>query len=154
NVSAVSSRTFNASSTGTGTLGQFIPAVPFTKFIGKSGSALASALSLQQIAQTSSYRTNLGIVEAAGKSASVLVTAFDGAGTKLFDLPVSLLAGEQKQLNGFLPANGVSSLSNGRIEVKVTGGDGKVTAYASVVDNQSSDPILIAGQAIDNIGAN
>ena len=146
--SAVSSRTFNAS--GDGTVGQFIPAVPFAKFIGRGGT---SALSIQQLAQSSAYRTNLGIVEAAGKQASVLVSAFNGTGTKLFDLPLTLQAGEQKQLNSFLAANGVTSLSNGRVEVRVTGGDGKVTAYASVVDNTSNDPLLINGTSIDGIGA-
>jgi uncharacterized repeat protein (TIGR01451 family) len=153
NVSAVSSRTFNANSTGT--FGQFIPAVPFSKFIGRSGGGAASSmLSLQQLAQNASYRTNLGIVEASGRAANVLVSAFDENGGKLFDLPVTLQAGEQKLLNGVLSANGISSLENGRIEVRVTGGDGKVTAYASVVDNVSSDPILISGTAVDAIGAN
>jgi hypothetical protein len=35
------------------------------------------------------------------------------------------------------------------VEVKVTGGDGKVSAYASVVDNTTNDPLLVSGVAIN-----
>jgi uncharacterized repeat protein (TIGR01451 family) len=143
-VTVASSRTFNQSAGGT--LGQYIPAIPFANFIGKfiSGDARAGILSMQQIAQSNAYRTNLGIVEAAGKPASVLVSVFDAAGKNLLDLPIDLKAGEQQQLNSFLGAKGIT-LTDGRIEVKVTGGDGKVIAYASVVDNKTTDPLLVTG---------
>jgi len=143
-VTVASSRTFNQSAGGT--LGQYIPAIPFANFIGKvaSGDARAGILSLQQIAQSPSYRTNLGIVEAAGKPTSVLVSVFDAAGKNLLDIPIDLKAGEQQQLNSFLAAKNIT-LSDGRVEVKVTGGDGKVTAYASVVDNKTTDPLLVNG---------
>ncbi len=138
-----SSRTFNQSAGGT--LGQYIPAIPFASFIGKTtGDARAGILSMQQIAQSPAYRTNLGIVEAAGKSASVLVSVFDAAGKNLLDIPLDLKAGEQQQLNSFLAAKNIT-LTDGRVEVKVTGGDGKVTAYASVVDNKTTDPLLVSG---------
>jgi len=142
-VTVASSRTFNQSAGGT--LGQYIPAIPFANFIGKVGSdARAGILSLQQIAQSPSYRTNLGIVEAAGKAVSVLVSVFDASGKNLLDLPLDLKAGEQQQLNSFLAAKNIT-LTDGRVEVKVTGGDGKVTAYASVVDNKTTDPLLVSG---------
>jgi uncharacterized repeat protein (TIGR01451 family) len=147
----VSSRTFNA--IGTSTLGQFIPATPFTNFIGKAASGPASILTLQQIAQSSLYRTNLGLVEGANKSANVIVSVFNGAGSKLLDIPTSLKAGEQKQLNSFLLANGIT-LDNGHVEVQVTGGDGRVTAYASVIDNQSQDPFFMAGVPLGTTTAN
>jgi uncharacterized repeat protein (TIGR01451 family) len=138
-----SSRTFNQSAGGT--LGQYIPAIPFANFVGKiSSDARAGILSLQQIAQSPAYRTNLGIVEAAGKSASVLVSVFNAAGKNLLDIPIDLKAGEQQQLNSFLAAKNIT-LTDGRVEVKVTGGDGKVTAYASVVDNKTTDPLLVSG---------
>jgi uncharacterized repeat protein (TIGR01451 family) len=138
-----SSRTFNQSAGGT--LGQYIPAIPFASFVGKvSGDPRNGILSLQQIAQSPAYRTNLGIVEAAGKPASVLVSVFDAAGKNLLNLPIDLKAGEQQQLNSFLAAKNIT-LADGRVEVKVTGGDGKVTAYASVVDNKTTDPLLVSG---------
>ncbi len=146
---AVSSRTFNTSATGT--LGQFIPAVPLANFISKAPGA-ASILALQQIAQNATFRTNLGLVEATGKPASVLVSVFNGAGSKLLDLPFSLAGGEQRQLSSFLATNGIT-LTNGHIEVQATGGDGKVTAYASVVDDGTSDPLLVSGVPLGGTGA-
>lgn len=143
----VSSRTYDV--TGHGTFGQFIPAVPLSKFVGKG----PSVLGLQQIAQSESFRTNLGLVEGSGQPASLLISAFDGSGKKVLDVPLDLRGGEQKQLNSFLGQYGVS-LPDGRIEVKVTSGLGKVTAYASVVDRQTGDPLLVAGQPIGIVSAN
>jgi uncharacterized repeat protein (TIGR01451 family) len=151
-VTVVSSRTYNASSAGT--LGQFIPATPFTSFIGKPlAGAQAQVLSLQQLTQSDVFRTNLGLVEAAGKSASLLLSVFDGSGAKITDIPLSLKAGEQKQLNSFLASNGIPTLSNGRVEVQVLTGDGRVTAYASVIDGRSADPFLISGQLLGGLGS-
>ncbi|HKR63539.1 MAG TPA: hypothetical protein VJZ00_07385 [Thermoanaerobaculia bacterium] len=138
-----SSRTYNV--TDNGTLGQFIPAVRFTNFIGAFQNAQpASILSLQQIAESASYRTNFGIAEGSGNPASVLFSIFNSAGTKLLTVPMSLAAGEQRQLNSFLAENKIS-LTDGRVEVQVAGGGGKVTAYASVIDNATRDPLLVNG---------
>jgi len=136
--SVVTSRTYNAAATGT--LGQFIPAVPFLNFLSSAGGSLI----VQQIAQSQAYHTNVGVVEASGKPASVVVSTFDASGNRLFDAPITLTGGEQRQMNSFLAQNGVT-FTNGHIEVKETGGDGKVTAYASVVDNVSNDPFLVSG---------
>jgi uncharacterized repeat protein (TIGR01451 family) len=142
-----SSRTYNVTSNGT--LGQYIPAIPFGSFVGKTG----SPLSLQQIAQNASYRTNLGVVEAAGATAKVGLTVFNAAGAKVYEQTLDLAANEQRQLNSFLQTNGIS-LDDGRVEVKVLSGDGKVTAYASVVDNATGDPLLVSGQQVGAVPAN
>src|SRR5205814_4453088 len=112
----VSSRTFNT--TPTGTFGQFIPAIPFSQFIGQG-----SRISLQQIAQSSAYRTNIGLVEAAGEPATVLLHVFNDAGTEVATIPQNLLPSEHIQLNGILPA-----MTDGRVEVEVTSPTGKVSA--------------------------
>jgi hypothetical protein len=144
-----SSRTFNASAVGT--LGQFIPAVPLASFISKAPGA-SSILALQQIAQSDTFRTNLGLVEVTGNPASLLVSVFNGGGSKILDLPILLGGGEQRQLNSFLANQGIT-LTNGHIEVQATGGTGKVTAYASVIDDKSTDPLLISGIPIGGTGA-
>ncbi len=144
-----SSRTFNTSALGT--LGQFIPAVSIANFISKLPGS-ATVLTLQQIAQTGSFHTNLGLVEATGKPATVLVSVFNGNGSKVLDLSVTLAAGEQRQLNSFLADSGIT-LTNGHIEVQATSGDGKVTAYASVIDNRTTDPLLVSGVPIGALGA-
>lgn len=139
-----SSRAYNVTSQGT--LGQFIPALPFSGFVGRAldSAHAATVLGLQQIAQNNDFRTNLGVVEASGQPVSVLVSAFDSNGSKLLDFPLDLKGGQQVQLNSFLAQNKIS-LADGRFEVKVTSGEGKVTAYASVVDNKSGDPLLVSG---------
>ncbi|HEY8183201.1 MAG TPA: hypothetical protein VII32_13255, partial [Thermoanaerobaculia bacterium] len=139
-----SSRAYNVTSQGT--LGQFIPALPFSGFVGRAldNAHAATVLGLQQIAQNNDFRTNLGVVEASGQPVSVLVSAFDSNGSKLLDFPLDLKGGQQVQLNSFLAQNKIS-LADGRFEVKVTNGEGKVTAYASVVDNKSGDPLLVSG---------
>lgn len=136
-----SSRTYD--STPTGTFGQFIPAIPFSSFIGQSSDPLnKTVLSLQQIAQSSAYRTNFGIVEGAGEPASVLVHVFNNAGTEVVaPIPISLMPGEHQQRN-LLADNGIT-LTDGRFEVEVVSPTGKVTAYASVVDNLTNDPLMV-----------
>jgi hypothetical protein len=132
-----SSRTYNQTSTGT--FGQFIPAIPYSQFLGKGG----GRISLQQVAQSAAYRTNFGVVEASGQPADVLVHVFDNTGAEVAaPIPVSLLPGEHKQINAFLAANNIA-LSDGRLEVEVTSATGKVTAYASTVDNITNDPLLV-----------
>jgi uncharacterized repeat protein (TIGR01451 family) len=148
----VASRTFSTSANGT--VGQYIPAIPFADFIGKAGSSgTPSILSLQQLTQNASFRTNVGVVEASGKPVSLVMSVFDASGAKLLDLPLSLNGGEQRQLNSVMATNGITSLSNGRVEVKVTGGDGKATAYASVLDNKTNDPLLVSGTPLGGLGA-
>jgi uncharacterized repeat protein (TIGR01451 family) len=153
--SIVSSRTYNiptsTSSSGAGTLGQFIPSIPIANFIG-AGGAVPSILTLQQIAQAEPYRTNLGVAEATGKAATAQLRVFDGGGLKLFEQTLSLRGGEQRQLNSFLSQTG-AALTNGRVEVQVTGGDGRVTAYASVIDGRTGDPLFVSGVPLGGSGA-
>ncbi|HEV7487884.1 MAG TPA: hypothetical protein VGQ65_19615 [Thermoanaerobaculia bacterium] len=136
-----SSRTYNT--TPTGTFGQYIPAIAFSQFIGQAPDGAAKAiLSLQQIAQSTAYRTNFGIVEGAGEPASVLVHIFNNAGVEVAPaIPISLMPGEHQQRN-LLAENGIT-LTDGRFEVEVVSATGKVTAYASVIDNLTNDPLMI-----------
>ncbi len=143
----VSSRTYNLTMTGS-TYGQFIPAIPFSQFIGKSTDASKpNVLSIQQIAQsrddTSGYRTNFAVVEAAGENADVLISVFSKDGSLLGTVPLSLAPGEHRQINRFLAVNNLYS-DEARIEVQVTSTTGKVTAYASVIDNRTNDPLLVS----------
>lgn len=135
-----SSRTYNVTSTGT--LGQYIPAVPFANFIGKTAGG-QSVLSLQQIAQSQAYRTNLGLVEGSGEPATVMIRVFDAANQLVAEIPESLRASEHKQLNSILSAQGIT-LDDGRFEVEVTSDTGRVSAYASRIDNVSNDPLLVS----------
>lgn len=140
---AASSRTYNF--TPNGTFGQFIPATRFSDFVGKAlQGAAPQILSLQQVAQSSAYRANFGFAEASGQPADVVVRVYDAAGQLLATIPVALQAGEHKQLNGMLANNGITNLADGRVEVEVTNGNGKITAYVSEVDNFTNDPLLVS----------
>lgn len=132
-----SSRTYNF--TANGTFGQFIPAIPFSQFIGNT----SGILSLQQIAQSAAYRTNFGLVEGAGEPADVVLTVRDNAGNILGTINQSLLPNEHLQLNSLLAANNIS-LTDGRVEVAVTSPTGKVSAYASTIDNLTNDPLMVS----------
>ncbi len=137
------SRTY--ATTAQGTFGQSIPAISLTQFIEKpSDTSVSGVLTLQHLSQSSAYRTNLGLLEGAGEPANVLVHVFNGAGTELTSVPLSLMPGEHKQLNYFLARYGVSA-DDARIEVEVTSSTGKVSAYASVVDNSTNDSLLVPG---------
>jgi fibronectin-binding autotransporter adhesin len=144
-ITFASSRTFSTTAAG-GTYGQYVPAVLYANFIAKG-----STLSLQHVAQSDQFRTNLGLVEGSGDKVSLEVRIFDAAGTKLAAFPVHLNGGERAQLNGVLSEHGIT-LDDGRIEVEVTSGDGKVTAYASVVDNATNDPQLVPPVNLDHAG--
>jgi len=145
-VTFASSRTFNNASNGT--YGQYIPAIPFANFIGKS----AGTITLQQIAQSAKYRTNLGIVEGSGQPVSLILSIFGSNGLKIKDVPLDLKGGQHTQLNSFLTTLGLS-LEDARVEVKVASGSGRVTAYASVLDNETSDPLLVTPTLLTNTGS-
>lgn len=134
---AASSRTYNF--TPNGTFGQFIPATPFSQFVGRD-----AILSLQQVAQSTAYRANFGFLEGSGKPVDLVVRVYDVANTLLATIPVSLGAMQHRQINGMLQNNGINDLADGRVEVEVVGGDGKVTAYVSEVDNATNDPLLVS----------
>jgi len=143
-VSFASSRTFNV--TPNGTFGQYIPAVAYANFAGKS-----TILSLQQIAQSPIYRTNLGLVEGSGSPADLLIRVFGGNGQQITSFTTHLNGGQHTQLNAFLFERGIT-LEDGRVEVSVTSSTGKVTAYASVLDNTTADAVLVTPVSLSEAG--
>lgn len=155
-LSFASSRTYALS--GTGTLGQFIPAVPLSQFLGMPESlpgspapAPVNRLSLQQVAQGTAYRTNFGLVEASGEAATGNVLIFNPAGTLLHTEPFSLQPFEQRQINQFLNGK-VPAIEDARLEV-VLDGPGRVSAFASVIDNRTNDPLLVSPAIPEQISA-
>jgi hypothetical protein len=141
--SAGSSRTYNF--TQTGTFGQFIPAIRFADFVGRAlEGETPKILSLQQVSQSAAYRANFGFAEAAGQPAELSVRVYNSVNALLATIPVSLRPREHTQINGMLAAHGINDLADGRVEVEVIGGGGKVTAYVSEVDNKTNDPLLVS----------
>jgi hypothetical protein len=131
------SRTYAVTSTGT--FGQFIPALPISNFLGKSST---SFISLQQIAQSTSFRTNFGFVEGSGQPADLELRLFDAAGRTLDTKTLSLKPFELAQLS-LQQVFPNATLQDGRMEARVVSDTGKVSAYASVLDNRTNDPLLV-----------
>ena len=78
---------------------------------------------------------------------------FGNAGEYLTEFPVNLRGGQHLQLNAFLREQGVDPITDGRVEVEVISEGGKVTAYASVLDNATSDPLLVTPVSVADSGA-
>jgi len=134
------SRTYSVASTGT--FGQYIPALPLVNFLSKASN---SKISLQQVSQSSAtggFRTNLGFIEGSGQSVDFVATLLDDAGHTIAERAYSLkpYESQQQRLDQFF---GVSSITDGRVEVRVTSDTGHVSAYASVLDNTTTDPLLV-----------
>ncbi|HEY2090376.1 MAG TPA: putative Ig domain-containing protein [Thermoanaerobaculia bacterium] len=121
----------------TSRVGQFIPSIGLDKFAG-----VGQTLSLQQVAQSTATRTNLGIIESTGNPVTLLATAFGANGAQLGQFPINVAASEHAQINSILAANGITA-PDARLQLSVTGGTGKISAYASVVDNGSTDASLV-----------
>jgi hypothetical protein len=144
-----SSRTF--ATTALGTYGQFVAAIPFAQFAGPATASLftqpstaPTVISLQQVAESAKFRTNLGLVEGSGTPASGRIRVIDDLGTVLKEIPYSLKPGEHQQLNQFIRnVAGIPSLDDGRIEITVDSPTGAISAYASVLDNITADPLAV-----------
>jgi hypothetical protein len=110
-----------------GTYGQSVPlAEPYT-----------GSREILHIENSQQFRTNLGIVTGDGP-AIVQLIVFDAAGRELArsEHPLASRSLEQFTLQ--------QSVTNGRVHVDVLSGSAYV--YASVVDNQSGDPIFVPAQ--------
>src|SRR5262249_14593845 len=106
-------------------------------------------LSLQHVAQSSAFHTNLGLIEGSGVAANGRVKIIDDTGTVLQTVPFSLQPGEHQQINNFIP----QTLADGRLEVIVDSATGAVTAYASVLDNLTQDPYAVAPVQVSTVSA-
>jgi hypothetical protein len=143
----VSSRTYAA--TATGTYGQFIPAVAVAKFLKAGG----GSLTLTQVAQSDSFRTNIGLVEGLGANANGRLRVFGSTGSSLGEFPFTLRPFEFMQLGSFLATKGITA-NDARIEVVVDSPTGGVTTYASVLDSKTNDPLAVSPIQTASLSAN
>ena len=143
----VSSRTYAA--TDLGTYGQFIPAVPIAKFLKAGG----GGLTLTPVSQSPAFRTNIGLVEGLGANAAGRLKVFNAMGQNLGEFPFSLRPFEFQQLNSFLGSKGIT-IDDARIEMVVDSPTGSVTTYASVLDQKTTDPLLVSPIQSATLSAN
>ncbi len=141
----VSSRVYSRAQTAPDrdSKGQFFAGIPASFAIGAG--AKTQIVGVRQTSNdrnVSDFRFNLGVVETTGNTCTLAARLLDETGAVVAGpITVSVGAREQKQDNIWnLFGTGVA---NGRVEVEVTGGSGKVIVFGSSVANGSDDPSTI-----------
>jgi hypothetical protein len=137
----VTSRAY--ATTTRGTFGESV--VPAAEFIdGTTPDAF-----LVGLRSNAAARTNVGFFAAADRSEpmTVTITVLDAnganAGSRIFVVPAGTMAAVQVSLKSIA----ASTLDTATARVSITGGRGIATAYASVVDNATSDSTFVAGSS-------
>jgi len=138
----VTSRTYNAAGAN-GTYGQFIPA-----FDGSAATVPGLPAVLTQLQQNDAFRTNIGLVNLTPYDVTVEIDLYRGSGNLLGPVSVDLAPYEMRQVDRVFNAIGAGTVDNGFAVVKTESDGAKVLTYASVVDNQSGDPIYVPSQLL------
>ncbi len=127
------SRTYNL--TEEGTYGQFIKGYSVNDFItsGEKGYLLG-------LQKDSRMRTNVGF-NSLSEGANLKISLYKGDGTLLASKEKALQANSHYQINDIFADLNVSGNSNSYAIVEVL--SGSVFSYASVVNNQSNDPVFV-----------
>ncbi len=139
----ITSRTFTNGSLGT--YGQSVPDV-------KSGD-LTTTLYLTGILSNAAYRTNVGLVNRGNNDVGATLTLFDANGSTVSTANVTIPANnfQQSSLSSFFPETAGRSYNALSMRVTMSASD-VVTAYASIIDNLSQDPVYV--QAMPGRGGN
>ncbi len=143
----VSSRTFNDSAFGT--FGQYIPAVPIR--------AQGSQAQIDGLRGDSRFRSNLGVLNLSTSESTAIVSVFDATGVKRgHDVSVAIAPQSVVQLNG---VNRAADAGEMEVFTAKVSSSGPFFAYASKLDNKTSDPVFIPGtlapratQWLDGVG--
>jgi PKD repeat protein len=130
----VTSRTFTNGSSGT--YGQSVPDV--------RSSDLEATLYLTGMQSNAAYRTNVGLVNRGASNVNATATLYDGNGSTISTVNVTIPANnfQQSSLVTFFPEAEGRSFSALSMRVTTSSQD-VVTAFASVIDNNSQDPVYM-----------
>jgi len=138
----ITSRTFTTGSVGT--YGQAVPQV------GDAG--LQQSLFLTGMESDGAFRTNLGLVNRSNDPVSASLTLLDANGNVLGNDNVVVAANNfsQSALAAFFP--NVNGLNLASLSMRISAGAaGALSAYASIIDNRTQDPVYI--QAVPQTSA-
>ena len=132
----VTTRTFNQ--TIDGTYGQAIDGV-----MAAGGFSAGESVYLQQLKEDTAARTNIGVLNMGGTTATVTVTLFDRLGDEVGSFAVEVEAGRTVQDNRpYRERFSRSDIVGGYARITVDVGEG-LFPYGSVVDNETGDPTTI-----------
>jgi len=130
----VTARTYNDPGGGAGTFGQYIPGVPLSAGSG-------SALWLHGLAGDEASRSNVGVVNLTDATMSATLTVVDDTGQVVGNqIPMQVPAWSSVQVNGVNGSAGLGSLALFSVKAEASG---SFFAYASKLDNETSDPIFV-----------
>ena len=130
----ITSRTFTTGSAGT--YGQAVPQV--------SDGALQQSLYLTGMESDASFRTNIGLVNRSNDSVGAQLTLVDANGNTVGTSTVVVSPNNfsQAALSAFFPS--VSGGNYASLSMRITtGAPGAISAYASIIDNRTQDPVYI-----------
>jgi len=128
----VSSHTWTPNPFGNGTFGQGIPGVA----PGEDTEVRAPG-----VFESSSRRTNFGVLNTSNAQLDVRIDILDGGGTQRATVTWHLLPYEQRQSS--VASAGISSLDGGSAVFTSTTGSGSFRGYLSIVDNDSGDAVYV-----------
>ena len=137
------SRTYTTSDRGT--YGQF--AAPEVAGLHTTGAGDSALIVLPNAGPD--HRVNIGVTEVTGSPATVAMTLIDSAdGVALGPSTFFEVAGfSNVQLNQTLPDLEIGAGADPYVALTVVQGDGRITAYGSIVDNLSGDAVFVSGAA-------
>jgi hypothetical protein len=90
---------------------------------------------------------NVGVTEVTGKPASVEILLRDPSGALRSLIPRAVPAGGLVQVNDLYRMTGLAPGPADRIEVRVTGGAGRIAAWATPVDDSTNDGAWVTAHA-------
>jgi PKD repeat protein len=137
----ISSRTYTDSANGT--YGQFVGDI--------RGHAVASRLHLAGLANSGGFRTNVGLVNRSAAAVSPTLSLYASNGSLLGRTTIALAPGSfsQESLNNLFPVVASTPQNEMSLEIHSPVADA-VTAYASIIDNISQDPVFVPARAAES----
>jgi len=133
----VTARTYNQR--GSGTFGQYLPAVTAAEGFGENSVAI-----IPQLKRNASYRSNVGVLNLSDFEVVAAIRLFDDTGSKMgLTSNLTVSAHEYFQIDDVLAALGVGDLDLAYATIEILTAGGRVWAYGSVVDNATGDPTTI-----------
>jgi FG-GAP repeat len=119
-----------------GTLGQFIPSFGPEDLVGTAGAILPG------ISHNQAVRCNLGLVNTAVAATAVTITAYDAEGVAIASKVYQVQGGQTLLIGGVLIDIGAGQQNDTYLIVEASI-PGAVYAWASFVDNRSTDPTFV-----------
>lgn len=146
---AVSSRTYNQLSDRT--FGQYTPAIGESAVVPAGHEVRLVQLAHSPV-RTTGFRTNVGLVNTVATPTTLDLVLRGPDGAELGRRQVALRSFENTQLNDVFASVGAPALTGAYATVVSHTAGAGFLAYASVVDNRSSDPVFIPARAAGRLG--